>query len=309
MSFGGLRFWSAVRTAALLAIVSATLLTPGFYAKASMLSLLTTLSFIGCVAVGATFITLSGNIMSFGLGATLGASSMVFVACLPLGLLGAMITTLAFSTAVTALQGWLIGQFRANPIIVSMAALALINGLATLFTSGRGVYPEGTAHELLKQGFGGVPLPVWCFLGCVLVGQALLLFTRFGQTLYMVGSNRRAALAAGVNAPRAVTLAYALAGLFTALSAVLMAARYGSGEMEFGVGMDYSAISAVLVGGTAIQGGSGSVLRTLAGALVIAVVEALLLLNGFSTQAQVLATGLIVLLVILLQAPPKGSTH
>jgi ribose/xylose/arabinose/galactoside ABC-type transport system permease subunit len=298
-----------LRAAALGALVLATLLTPGFYAKASVLSMLTTLSFIGCVAVGATFITLSGNIMSFGLGATLGATSMVFVACLPLGVTVAVGASLLFSTAVTALQGWLIGQFRANPIIVSMAALALINGLATLFTAGRGVYPEGTAHEWLKQVVGGVPLPVWCFFGCVAVGQALLRFTRFGQTLYMVGSNRRAALAAGVDAPQAVTGAYALAGLFTAFSAILMAARYGSGEMEFGSGIDYSAISAVLVGGTAIQGGRGSVLRTLAGALVIAVVEALLLLNGFSTQAQVLATGLIVLFVILLQSPPKGTGH
>lgn len=298
---------AALRAAALLAIVGATLATPGFYTKPNLLSLLTTLSFIGCVAVGATFITLSGNVMSFALGATLGAASMLFVVCLPAGLPVAIAAALAFGAAITALQGWAIGRWRANPIIVSMAALALIGGLVTLLTSGRGVYPESTDHEVLKRMVWGVPLPVLCFAACVAAGQLLLRTTRFGPSLMMVGSNRRAAIAAGIDAPRTVTAAYALAGLFTACSAVLMAARYGSGEMEFGAAMDYHAISAVLVGGTAIQGGHGSVLRTLAGALVIAAVEALLLLNGFSTPAQYLASGLIVLFVILLQAPPKGT--
>ncbi len=78
-----------------------------------------------------------------------------------------------------------------------------------------------------------------------------------------------------------------VAGLCTACSAVLMAARYASGDMEHGIGYDYQAISAVLVGGTAIGGGEGSALRTLAGAFIIAIVEGLLLLNGFSTQCNI----------------------
>ena len=185
----------------------------------------------------------------------------------------------------------------------------MINGLATYFTAGRGVYPVGTAHEVLKRTLLGIPIPVLCFAASVAVGQFVLTRTVFGRTLVLVGSSSRAAVAAGVAVPATVTLAYASAGLFAALSAVLMAARYGSGEMEFGAGLDYSAVSAVLVGGTAIQGGRGSVLQTLAGALVIAVIESLLLVRGFSTQMQVLATGLLVLGVILLQTPGKGSTR
>jgi ribose/xylose/arabinose/galactoside ABC-type transport system permease subunit len=91
-----------------------------------------------------------------------------------------------------------------------------------------------------------------------------------------------------------------MAGLCTALSAVLMAARYSSGDMEHGIGYDYHAISAVLVGGTAIQGGEGSALRTLAGTVIISVIQVLLLLWGFSTQMQYLIVGLIVLGVIML---------
>ena len=114
----------------------------------------------------------------------------------------------------------------------------------------------------------------------------------------MVGSNWRAALAAGLEPARVVLGAYVVAGLCTALAGILMAARYSSGDLEIGLGFDYSAISAVLVGGTAISGGEGSAIRSLIGAFIIAVCQVLLLLHGFSTQIQYLAIGLIVLFVI-----------
>ena len=91
-----------------------------------------------------------------------------------------------------------------------------------------------------------------------------------------------------------------MAGACSAVSGVLLAARYGSGDMEIAAGYEYSAIAAVLVGGTAIAGGSGSTLRTLVGVLVISIIEVVLLLRGFSEQLQLLITGLIVLCVIML---------
>jgi len=290
----------AVRAAAVVALVAGALATPGFLTATSLFSLATTMSFIGCVAVGMTFITLSGNVMSFCLGATLSVTTIVFMASLPLGLFGALVVAFAFSAALTGLQGLVIGTLRANPIIVSMAVLALIYGFVTLFTGGRGIYPEGSETDVLKGRIGPLPLPVAAFLVTVAVGELILVGTRFGRNLYMVGSNHRAAVAAGVVTWRTVTGAYVMAGLCTALSAVLMAARYSSGDMEHGIGYDYHAISAVLVGGTAIQGGEGSALRTLAGTVIISVIQVLLLLWGFSTQMQYLIVGLIVLGVIML---------
>jgi ribose/xylose/arabinose/galactoside ABC-type transport system permease subunit len=291
----------AIRVLALAALIAFALRTPGFLSTVSLISLLTTMSFIGCVAIGMTFITLSGNIMSFALGATLGATTIVFTVSLPLGLAGALLTAFAFSAALTGAQGFIVGYFRANPIIVSMAALALILGFVTLITGGRGIYPDGSEGDVLKGNIGAVPKSLAAFLLTVLVGQFILSFTRFGRNIYMVGSNLRAAEAAGIATWRTVTGAYVVAGLCTAFSAVLMAARYASGDMEHGLGYDYQAISAVLVGGTAIAGGEGSAPRTLAGAFIIAVVEGLLLLNGFSTQWQYLTIGIIVLGVIMLQ--------
>jgi ribose transport system permease protein len=291
----------AIRLLAVLALVGFAVTTPSFFTAVSLFSLLNTTSFIGCVAVGMSFITLSGNIMSFSLGVTLSTSGIVFIAALPLGLIGALITAFAFGASLTAIQGFIIGYFRANPIIVSMAASALITGCATLITQGRGVYPEGDVAAVLKGRIFGIPMPLAGFIVTVVVAQIVLSYTRFGRQLYMVGSSWRASVAAGL-APALIVLgAYIAAGLSTALAGILMAARYSSGDLELGLGYDYSAISAVLVGGTAISGGEGSAVRSMVGAFIIAVCQVLLLLNGFSTQAQYLAIGVIVLVVIMLQ--------
>jgi ribose/xylose/arabinose/galactoside ABC-type transport system permease subunit len=290
----------AIRLAAAAAIAIYALSTPGFLTTLSFNALLTAISFVGCVAVGMTFITLTGNIMSLALGATVSASTLIFLACLSFGIVPAFLTTLLFGIVVTGLQGFLVGHFRANPILVSVAALSLLLGAAAFATGGHRIYPSGAGLEIFKARFAGIPVNAWCFFATVAVGQFILSWTRIGRTMAMVGSNARAAAAAGIATTSAVTVAYVIGGACAAVSGVLLAARYGSGDMEVGTGYDYTAIAAVLVGGTAIAGGSGSTVRTLAGVFVIAVIEVVLLLRGYSEQLQYLITGLIVLCVIML---------
>ncbi len=290
-----------VRIAAGLVIAVWALVTPGFTTPLSFNSLLNAISFIGCVAVGMTFITITGNIMSLCLGATVSASALVFLASLSLGPVPALLVAIAFGVVITAAQGALVGYFRANPILVSVAGLSLLIGGAALATGGQRVYPAGGGLELFKGRIAGIPVEALYFFATVLIGQFVLSWTRIGRVMMMVGSNPRAAYAAGVKPELAVTVAYVFAGAFSAVSGVLLAARYGSGDMELGLGYDYTAIAAVLVGGTAIQGGSGSVIRTLIGVTVIAIIGTVLLLRGFSQQLQYFITGVIVLVVIMLQ--------
>jgi len=295
------RVVTLVRFAALLALVAGALMTPGFTSRPSLLALVTTMSFIGCVAVGMTFVTISGNIMAFCFGATAAATTLVFAATLGWGLLPAVIAALAFGGMVTAAQGLVIGYLRANPIIVSIATLALINGFAQTATGGQSLYLERIGpHELLKGKIAGLPVEFVLFLAVVAIGQFLLSFTRFGRNVYMIGSSPRAAEAAGVHTVRTVVGTYLWAGLFVAVPGVMLAARYNSANMEYGSGYDYDAIAGVLVGGTPIHGGEGSVLRTLAGVVIIATVQVIVILLGFRQEWQYLLTGLIVLFVMLL---------
>jgi ribose/xylose/arabinose/galactoside ABC-type transport system permease subunit len=291
----------AVRLVCLAGLTAWALLTPGFITPLSIFSLLTTVSLIGCVAVGMTFITLTGNIMSLALGATLSAAAMVFLASLSLGTGTAFLLALLFGTVITGAQGAIVGWFRANPLLVSIAALGLIIGFAEVVTGGTRVYPTGQGFRALKGRIAGIPVEVLVFFATVILGQLILSWTRIGRAMQMTGSNPRAAEVAGIKVPHIVTVAYLLAGAFACVSGVLLAARYGSGDMELGSGYDYGAIASVLVGGTAIQGGAGSVLRTLVGATVIAAVQVCLLLRGFSDQLQYFITGLIVLGVVMLQ--------
>jgi ribose/xylose/arabinose/galactoside ABC-type transport system permease subunit len=289
-----------IRIAAGLGIALFALTTPGFTTPLSFYALLNAISFIGCVAVGMTFITLTGNIMSLCLGATLSASALVFLASLSAGVWLAFLAAIVFGIVVTAAQGALVGFFRANPILVSIAGLSLLIGGAALLTGGQRIYPGGEGLQIFKGRKAGIPVEAMIFFATVVIGQLILSWTRVGRAMAMVGSNPRAATVAGINTAAAITVAYVIAGACSAVSGVLLGARYGSGDMELGTGYDYSAIAAVLVGGTSIQGGSGSVVRTLIGVTVIAIIEVVLLLRGFSQQLQYLITGLIVLAVIML---------
>jgi ribose transport system permease protein len=295
------------RIAGLVLLAAAALSTPGFLSALSLLSLLTTVSFIGCVAVGMTLITLSGNIMSLCLGVTTAATTVVFVTVLNrAGLSVAILAALSFGALLTAAQGWAIGRLRANAIIVSIAAFALIHGAAHWATDGASSYAApGAGHELFRMRLLGIPVEFLVFLLVLAIGQFILSYTTFGRNVLMVGSSLRAAQAAGVRTWRTITGAYFWAGLFTAVSGILLAARYNAANMEYAVGYDYDAIAAVLVGGTAIAGGQGSVVRTLAGVLVIGVVQMVLLLRGFRQEWQITIVGLVVLVMIMLQTAER----
>jgi ribose/xylose/arabinose/galactoside ABC-type transport system permease subunit len=308
MRFDRARVFSWAQTIGIIVLLAVIFATPGFLAKPSILSFLTTVSFIGCVAIGMTLITISGNIMSFALGATVGVTAMVFIlASNWLGFDFGLVVGLLFGSLLTGLQGLMIGWVRANPIIVSIAALALIYGLTQAFAEKGTIYADpGIFPASVKGKVGGVPIEFIMFVLSALIAQFILSFTRFGRNLFMVGSSFRAAEAVGVNTWRTITGAYLWAGFFTSLSGIMLAVRYDAANMDYGVAYDYDAIAAVLVGGTAIGGGHGSAVRTFAGAMVIAAVQVMLLLRGLRQEWQYLAAGLIVLAVIILQARGNG---
>jgi ribose/xylose/arabinose/galactoside ABC-type transport system permease subunit len=293
----------AVRLVAGLILCAIALSTPGFFSRPALTSLLTTVSFIGCVAVGMTLITISGNIMSFSLGALVGASAMVFILAVNIGgMFFGLLIAILFGGLVNCIQGFLIGWVRANPIIVSIAATVLIVGASDAFAERGTVYMSaGIQYGGIRESLGVVPLEFIVFLGAAATAQFILTCSSFGRNLLMVGSSFRAAEVAGIEVSKTISAAYLWSGMFTALAGILLAIRYGSATMSYGIGYEYDAISAVLVGGISIHGGTGSMWRTLAGIFVIALIQAVLLLRGFRQEWQFFFLGVIVLGVIALQ--------
>lgn len=283
-------------------------LTPGFLSLPSLLALLTTPSFVGCVAVGMTMITISGHIMSFSLGATAAAAAVAFVYVFNAwGMTAGLAAGLATGALISAAQGIIIGSLRANPIIVSIAALALIYGMLNLLTSNATLdVNSGSVLELGWRRPFGIPIETLAFLVCLAIGQFLLSFTTFGRRVFLIGSGMRSAEVLGLRVWRSVTAVYAWGGLFAGMAGILLATRYNQASMEYGVGYDYDAIAAVLVGGVAIKGGHGSMWRTLSGVCLMATVQVVFLLHGFRQEWQYLIAGLIVLLVVVLQSRRRG---
>ena len=194
----------------------------------------------------------------------------------------------------------LVGWLRANPIIVSMAAFALILGGVDQ-ALGAKVDAPGDAYVFLKGRLAGIPIASLVALAAAGVAQFILSRTELGHWIRLVGSNRRAGEAAAIRVTAVVTGAYALAGTFTGLAGILLAIRYDSGDMQMGGGLEYQAIAAVLVGGMSIEGGRGSILNAIVGVLAIAVINALTLLWGFSIEWQRMVVGLATLAAVMLQ--------
>jgi ribose/xylose/arabinose/galactoside ABC-type transport system permease subunit len=247
-----------------------------------------------------TFVTLGGNIMSFSLGATASVAGILFMAMLGYGFAVAALAAIIAGVVITALQGGIIGSLRANPIIVSLAAYALLIGMAQIVVGPKMDAPN-LDYQLLKGRIGGIPLSFLVFAVLAVLAQLVLTFTRFGHELMLVGSNARAAEAAGIHVTRVTVVAYGLAGALTAIGGILIAARFGSADMQTARGFEYTAIAAVLIGGTAIGGGRGSMVQTFLGMAAITVINALALLQGFSMEFQRLTIGLAVLAVVILQ--------
>jgi ribose/xylose/arabinose/galactoside ABC-type transport system permease subunit len=248
-----------------------------------------------------TVIMLSGSVFSLSLGTTAAVTAIAFLYTLRVGIVGAIVLTVLLGTAICAIQGWIVGGIGANPIIVTIAAGVIQEGLSLYVTGGTTVYPPTSASYTWLTGRElGIPFPFLVFLALALLIDLALHGTRFGREVYAVGENKRAARAAALSIARVSAGAFAVAGACAGAAGVLLGAFNQNATLSIQGTYTYDAIAAALVGGTAITGGRGSASRTLFGAIVIATISSLLLLRGYSTGMQILVKGVVVIVVVAL---------
>lgn len=287
-----------------------------FLTLTSQANLLRYVSEYGILAAGMTVVILTGGIdLSVGsvlaLNAVLvswlliwrGASPWLAVpACLAAGL------------AAGALNGCLVARCRIQPFIVTLASMVVARGLAKLVSGGQKVstaferdgtfvmQPVPGVFEALNRRLGGtLPVVGLLFLGTVLALWLLTRYTRFGRHLYAVGGNEEAARLSGIPVRRVKVLAYAVSGLAAALAGLCDAAQQQQGDPEAGATYELDAIAAVVIGGTPLSGGRGSLLLTLLGVLVIGSIDQILSLRGFDQSQRLIAKGIIIVAAVLTQ--------
>lgn len=283
----------------LLLFVALAVTTDRFLSLDNARAILASAAFVGITAVGATLVMICGSAVSMATSQTATVTAMAFLATQQLGLTAAVLIALACGVTLTAAQGAVIGFWRANPIVLTIAAGFATGGAATWFSGGTPVYPRARGFEVLNSTWLGLPVAVYVLLAVTAIAEWTLRRTTAGRQMYLVGDNRAAARAAGLPVGRVTVTAWAFFGACTASTGVFLASFNTSATVTLGGTLTLDAIAAVLVGGTAIAGGRGSAVQTLGGAVLISVLSDVLLLRGFSTGTQILVKGVLVLAVVI----------
>ncbi|WP_218177354.1 ABC transporter permease [Pseudomonas gingeri] len=292
-----------VRLATLVLFISALFWIPHFASASNIAAIIYAATTVGIAAVGLATITLSGNLFSLSLGATAAFASIIFASCVQAGVGLAAVAALSMGLMVGLVQGWAIGGLRCNPIITSIAVASVVTGVASLLSGGRTIMGQG---DTVWLGSGlvvpGVPNQALVFLLVALVLDLVVQRMRLGRELRLTGSNPVAAAMAGLRTKAAVVMANVVSAMTAAGAGILIAAQSSTGNLLVGAELDFNAISAVLVGGIAIAGGRGRVLDAAVGALFLALLSNILLVNNFSYEVQLMVKGLAVLLSVALGA-------
>ncbi|RSM36076.1 ABC transporter permease [Amycolatopsis balhimycina DSM 5908] len=286
---------------------------PDFLTSDNLFNVVRAISEIGIIAVGMTFVILIGGI-DLSVGAVLGLAavgSAVLLVDDGLGVLPAVLVVLAAGLVFGLLQGIASAVFGIQAFIVTLAGLQVARGLARIWSGGQGVqisYGDGpgeapVAFSLLgERTFNGlVPIPAVIFAVVAVAAIAFLRTSAFARHVYAIGGNEKAARLSGVAVTRVKVLVYGLSGLLAALAGIIHAGQLNQGSPNDGSGYELDAIAAVVIGGTALSGGRGSVSGTVAGALLLGVLNNILALTGVDPNVQLLIKGLVIVAAAGLQ--------
>jgi ribose transport system permease protein len=300
--FGPNRIQSTIiRILCAVVLIAAGLYVPHFASAANLAAIVYATAAIGTAAVGLATVTMCGELFLLSTGATAAFAAIVFVSSLGFGLLPACVAATAVGLAIGCLQGIAIGLLRCNPIIASIAAASLITGIGSLLTGGRTIIGQGDASWLgVGVVFPGLPHQGLLLIVGTVVLEILLQRSRFGRELRLAGINRVAARIAGLRTRATVLVSCTLAGGTAAVAGILIASQSGTANLLIGGDLNFSAIAAVLVGGVGIAGGRGRISDAAFGALFLAIIGNLLLVNNLPYEAQLAVKGAAVLLSVAL---------
>jgi ribose/xylose/arabinose/galactoside ABC-type transport system permease subunit len=282
-----------------MAILSA--LSPSFATVSNLFNVARQVSINAIMAAGMTFVILTAGI-DLSVGSVLAYSGAIMAgllaSALPLGVgIGA---GLAVGALLGLLNGIVITKGKVQPFIATLAMLTMARGATLVYTDGRPITGLPDAFTWLAGDIGWIPVPV-VMMGLVFVGAHLILTqTVFGRYVYAIGGNEEAARLSGVNVTVYKTLVYAISGLLAAVSAVILTARLNSAQPTAGSGYELDAIAAVVLGGTTLAGGEGSVGGTLLGAFIIGVINNGLNLLNVNPFYQQVVKGAVILFAVLL---------
>lgn len=294
------RFGIAI--AFLLLIIVLSLLSESFLTVSNILNIARQVSINAVIAAGMTFVILTAGI-DLSVGSVLAYSGAIMAGLLSTGkpVLVSIVAGLALGALLGLVSGVIITKGKVQPFIATLGMLTIARGGTLVYTDGRPITGLPDAFVWLGAGeVARIPVPV-IIMGLVFLGSYIVLTqTVVGRYVYAIGGNEEAARLSGVNVGFYKTLAYVISGLLSATSAVILTARLNSAQPTAGVAFELDAIAAVVLGGTTLAGGEGSIGGTLLGAFIIGVINNGLNLLNVNPFYQQVVKGLVILLAVLL---------
>ncbi|KAF0815405.1 Ribose import permease protein RbsC [Andreprevotia sp. IGB-42] len=296
--------------------IAGTWLNPDFATLDNMMNVLTRTAFIGIIAVGMTFVIISGGIdLSVGSMAALIAGSMIFlmnklVLAGTLSPLAIVLTGIALAlllgAAFGAIHGLLITKGRIEPFIVTLGTLGIFRAYLTYLADGGALTLDTALNDLYAPVYYasllGIPVPIWVFLIVAALGTIILNRTAFGRHVQAIGSNEQVARYAAIRVDLVKIVTYMFLGLCVGIATVLYVPRLGSATPTTGILWELEAIAAVVVGGTALKGGEGRVIGTVIGAILLSVISNILNLTSIiSVYLNAAVQGFVIIIVAFLQ--------
>ncbi len=291
------------------------ILQPRFLSSLNLFNVMRQVSIFGLLAIGMTFVILTRGI-DLSIGSLLAFAGLVAAAVAKGGLESrfavgagaeaagygwplALVAALGVGVAAGALQGFAITRLKVPPFVVTLGGMSAFRGAALLFAGGGPISGFDEGYRWWGQGYVGiVPVPVIIFGLFALAAHVVLRYTHFGRRIYAVGGNPEAARLSGLNVDRVTLQVYVLMGFMAGLGGFVLSARLNSAEAVAGLTYELTVIASVVIGGTSLFGGIGTIFGTVVGTILIGVLLNGLVLNNVSSYVQQIIIGVIIVLAV-----------
>jgi Ribose/xylose/arabinose/galactoside ABC-type transport systems, permease components len=295
----------------ILIVVTMAIVKPVFLSPNNLLNVLRQVSTNGILAVGMTFVILTGGI-DLSVGSIIAVTSVICGSILAVGggTTAAIVAGVAIAVAFGIVNGYLIAYVGFQPFIATLATTTIARGFAMVYSDGKPYSILEPSFLNIGQGYLlGIPIPIIVLVIVCILGSVTLQLTTFGRYVFAIGGNKNAAKLSGVSTRKVEMMVYIISGLCCGIVGLILSARISSGQPNAAEGFELDAIAATAIGGTSMAGGLGGLRGTIFGFIIIGLISNSLNLINVNSFWQQIVKGIIILLAVLLDMKTRGKSE